>query len=118
MTQGSGENADDWLAEQFEAQRTRLRAVATRMLGDGAEAEDAVQEAWFRLQRTGGDAIDNLSGWLTTVVSRVCLDHLRSRAARRVDGWAPVEEIAAERPDDAAAEPEGAAVEADAVGAA
>ncbi len=108
---------DDWLAQQFDAQRTRLRAVATRMLGDGAEAEDAVQEAWFRLQRTGGDSIDNLSGWLTTVVSRVCLDHLRSRAARREDTWAPVEEVAVERAGNAL-EPEGAAVEADAVGAA
>ena len=108
---------DDWLAQQFDAQRTRLRAVATRMLGDGAEAEDAVQEAWFRLQRTGGDSIDNLSGWLTTVVSRVCLDHLRSRAARREDAWAPVEEVAVERAGDVL-EPEGAAVEADAVGAA
>ncbi|GMA24406.1 RNA polymerase sigma factor [Luteimicrobium album] len=109
---------DDWLAEQFEAQRSRLRAVATRMLGDGAEAEDAVQEAWFRLQRTGSDTIDNLSGWLTTVVSRVCLDHLRSRTARREDAWAPVEEVAAEHRDTVAAEPEGAALEADAVGAA
>ncbi|HWK90879.1 MAG TPA: sigma-70 family RNA polymerase sigma factor [Luteimicrobium sp.] len=109
---------DEWLARQFEAQRGRLRAVATRILGDGAEAEDAVQEAWFRLQRTGGDAIDNLSGWLTTVVSRVCLDHLRSRTARHEDAWAPVEEVAAQHQDDAAAEPEGAAIEADAVGAA
>jgi len=109
---------DDWLAQQFEAQRGRLRAVATRMLGDGAEAEDAVQEAWFRLQRTGGDTIDNLSGWLTTVVSRVCLDHLRSRTARHEDAWAPVEEVVAGHRDEDAAEPEGAAVEADAVGAA
>ena len=70
----------DLLAEEFEAHRTRLRAVAYRMLGSVHEADDAVQEAWLRLQRT--DGIDNLGGWLTTVVSRVCLDMLRARATR------------------------------------
>jgi RNA polymerase sigma-70 factor (ECF subfamily) len=108
---------EDLLARRFDGQRGRLRAVAARMLGDGAEAEDAVQEAWFRLHRTDADSIDNLNGWLTTVVSRVCLDHLRSRASRREDAWAPVEEVAAGRPDDVPG-PEHAAVEADAVGAA
>lgn len=70
----------DLLAEQFEAHRTRLRAVAYRMLGSVHEADDAVQEAWLRLQGTEG--IDNLAGWLTTVVSRICLDMLRARATR------------------------------------
>jgi RNA polymerase sigma factor (sigma-70 family) len=69
--------------ERFEANRPRLRAVAYRMLGSTAEADDAVQEAWLRLNRTGTDGIDNLDAWLTTVVGRVCLDMLRSRTARR-----------------------------------
>lgn len=72
----------EFLAERFEADRTRLRAVAYRMLGSLAEADDAVQEAWLRLARTDATAIENLSGWLTTVVGRVCLDMLRSRTAR------------------------------------
>ena len=73
----------DWLAQRFEQDRTRLRAVAYRMLGSFAEADDAVQEAWIRLARSDADAIENLSGWLTTVVGRVCLDMLRSRRSRR-----------------------------------
>jgi RNA polymerase sigma-70 factor (ECF subfamily) len=73
----------DWLAQQFEAQRPRLHAVAYRMLGSSAEADDAVQEAWLRLSRSDPDGIQNLAGWLTTVVSRVSLDMLRSRASRR-----------------------------------
>ncbi len=73
----------DWLAEQFEANRTRLRAVAFRMLGSRSEADDAVQEAWLRLSRSDTSEVENLSGWLTTVVSRVCLDMLRSHASRR-----------------------------------
>lgn len=73
------------LADRFEADRDHLRAVAYRMLGSLAEAEDAVQEAWLRLSRSGGQGVDNLGGWLTTVVSRVCLDMLRSRKARRED---------------------------------
>lgn len=72
-----------WVAEQFEASRPRLRAIAYRMLGSAAEADDAVQEAWLRLSRTGPENIDNLGGWLTTVVSRVCLDMLRARRSRR-----------------------------------
>ncbi|HKE84221.1 MAG TPA: sigma-70 family RNA polymerase sigma factor [Vicinamibacterales bacterium] len=71
------------LAEQFEAHRSHLRAVAYRMLGSVAEAEDAVQEAWIRFSRTDVSGIDNLRGWLTTVVGRVCLDMLRTRASRR-----------------------------------
>lgn len=73
----------DWLAERFEDHRPRLRAVAYRMLGSTAEADDAVQDAWLRLRRVDPAAIDNLGGWLTTVVARVCLDALRSRRARR-----------------------------------
>src|ERR1700680_4466376 len=73
----------DWLAERFEAKRTHLRAVAYRMLGSLAEADDAVQEAWLRLSRSGGSGVDNLGAWLTTVVARVCLDMLRSRKSRR-----------------------------------
>ena len=72
-----------WLAERFEQDRPRLRAVAYRMLGSLSEADDAVQEAWLRLSRSDADAIDNLAGWLTTVVSRICLNVLRSRRTRR-----------------------------------
>ena len=73
------------LAERFQAQRGHLQAVAYRMLGSLSEAEDAVQETWLRLERTDAGAVQNLAAWLTTVVSRVCLDLLRSRAARRED---------------------------------
>ena len=73
------------LAEQFEAYRPHVRAVAYRMLGSVSEAEDAVQEAWMRLSRTDAGGIDNLRGWLTTVVARVCLDMLRTRTSRRED---------------------------------
>jgi RNA polymerase sigma factor (sigma-70 family) len=73
----------EWLAERFEEHRTRLRAVAYRMLGSISEADDAVQEAWLRLSRSDGGEIENLAGWLTTVVARVSLNMLRSRKARR-----------------------------------
>jgi RNA polymerase sigma factor (sigma-70 family) len=73
----------DWLAERFEENRGHLRAVAYRMLGSLAEADDAVQETWLRLSRSGAGGVGNLSGWLTTVLARVCLDMLRSRKARR-----------------------------------
>jgi RNA polymerase sigma factor (sigma-70 family) len=73
------------LAEQFEEHRPHVRAVAYRMLGSIHEAEDAVQEAWIRLSRTDVSGVDNLRGWLTTVVARVCLDMLRTRASRRED---------------------------------
>jgi RNA polymerase sigma factor (sigma-70 family) len=73
----------DWLAERFEEKRAHLRAVAYRMLGSLSEADDAVQEAWLRLSRSGATGVENLGGWLTTVVARVCLDVLRSRAGRR-----------------------------------
>ncbi len=73
----------DWLAERFEEHRTRLRAVAYRMLGSLSEADDAVQEAWLRLSRTDADEVENLGGWLTTVVARISLNMLRSRKSRR-----------------------------------
>ncbi len=73
----------DWLAGQFEAERPRLRAVAYRMLGSLAEAEDAVQEAWLHLSRSDTSTVKNISGWLTTVVARVCLNMLHAREARR-----------------------------------
>jgi RNA polymerase sigma factor (sigma-70 family) len=75
----------DWLAQRFEEHRSRLAAVAYRMLGSHSEADDAVQEAWLRLSRADSGAVHNLGGWLTTVVGRVCLDMLRSRAALRED---------------------------------
>src|SRR5437870_12716171 len=73
----------DWLAEEFEANRTRLQAVAFRMLGALSEADDAVQESWLHLSRSDTSGVENLGGWPTTVVARVCLDMLRSRNSRR-----------------------------------
>src|SRR4051794_12884304 len=73
----------EWLGERFEEQRTHLRAVAYRMLGSLSEADDAVQEAWLRLSRSNASEIQNLGGWLTTVVARVSLNMLRSRKTRR-----------------------------------
>src|SRR5438128_474904 len=73
----------EWLADRFEAHRAHLRAVAYRMLGSLSDADDAVQEAWLRLSRSGASGVENLGGWLTTVVARVCLDMLRSRQSRR-----------------------------------
>lgn len=103
-----------WLAERFEDHRTHLRAVAYRMLGHQAEADDAVQEAWIRLSRSDAGAIDNMRGWLTTVLARVCLDMLRSRAAH------PEESLGAELPEPIAGErtidPESEAILADSVG--
>ena len=101
----------DLLAQRFEAHREHLRAVALRMLGSSHEADDAVQEAWLRLSRTDADAVDNLGGWLTTVVARVCLDMLRSRATKRE---VPADDEAAE--PTAASSPEDEALLADSVG--
>jgi RNA polymerase sigma factor (sigma-70 family) len=78
---------DEELAREFEAHRARLRGVAHRVLGSASDADDAVQEAWLRLGRTGDAGIDNLGGWLTTVVARISLDMLRSRTSRREDPW-------------------------------
>ena len=72
----------DWLTERFEEHRTRLRAVAFRMLGSVTEADDAVQDAWLRVSRADTSGVENLAGWLTTVVARVCLNMLRSRERR------------------------------------
>ena len=76
-------NTHEWLAEQFEANRTHLRDVAYRMLGSLSEADDAVQECWLRLSRSDTSEVKNMGGWLTTVVARICLDMLRSRTSRR-----------------------------------
>ena len=103
------------LAQRFEANREHLRSVAYRMLGSRPEADDAVQEAWLRVSRDGADDVANLGGWLTTVVSRVCLDVLRTRAARRedaLDEFEP-EPAAGHRPP---ASPEDDVVLADSVG--
>lgn len=80
---------NNFLAERFEESRPHLRAVAYRMLGSRGEADDAVQEAWLRLSRSDTDAVDNLGGWLTTVVARICLDMLRARKARREQSFGP-----------------------------
>jgi len=79
----------DTLADRFEAHRVHLHAVAYRMLGGAGEAEDAVQEAWLRLSRADAGAVENLRGWLTTVVARICLDVLRARKARREEPVPP-----------------------------
>ena len=98
-----GEN--DWLAERFEEQRTHLRAVAYRMLGSQAEADDAVQDTWMRASGAETNEVENLGGWLTTIVARVCLNMLRSRNVRREESLevhlpdpviSPVEELGPE----------------------
>jgi RNA polymerase sigma factor (sigma-70 family) len=105
----------DWLAERFEENRPNLRAVAYRMLGSLAEADDAVQEAWFRLGRSNASGIENLGGWLTTVVARVCLNMLQSRKARREEPLdAHVPDPIVSRED--AFDPEQEALLADSVG--
>jgi RNA polymerase sigma-70 factor (ECF subfamily) len=106
----------NWLADRFESHRSHLTAVAYRMLGSASEADDAVQEAWIRLSRAGAGDVANLGGWLTTVVSRVCLDMLRSRSARREELFeTPVPEAVAGDPA-AATDPEQEALLADSVG--
>ena len=84
---GDGNDPTDGVVRDFEAHRARLRAVAYRVLGSTSDADDAVQEAWLRLGRTDASQVDNLGGWLTTVVARISLDMLRSRAARRETLW-------------------------------
>jgi RNA polymerase sigma factor (sigma-70 family) len=104
----------EWLAEQFEEHRAHLRAVGYRMLGSASEAEDAVQESWIRLGRTDVSAVENLRAWLTTVVARVCLDMLRTRASRREDPLdAHVPDLVITRAD---RDPESDAMLADSVG--
>jgi RNA polymerase sigma factor (sigma-70 family) len=103
------------LAERFEENRTHMKAVAYRMLGSASEADDAVQEAWLRLSRTGTSGVENLGGWLTTVVARVCLDMLRSRKSRREEPIeARVPEPIVSRED--GTDPEHEALLADSVG--
>jgi RNA polymerase sigma factor (sigma-70 family) len=105
----------DWLAQRFEEHRRRLEAVAYRMLGSVSEAEDAVQEAWLRLSGSEPGEIENLSGWLTTVVARVSLNMLRSRATRREEPLAPhVPDPIVDRAD--GVDPEHEALVADSVG--
>ena len=101
----------EWLAERLEADRTRLQAVGYRLLGSASEADDAVQEAWLRLSRSDTSEVENLSGWLTTGVARVCLDMLRSRRSRREEPLALDGEFI---PD--AADPEREAMLAESVG--
>src|SRR5204862_3767487 len=106
----------DLLAAEFERHRTRLRAVAYRMLGSLSDADDAVQEAWLRLSRSDAEAIANLAGWLTSVVSRVSLDMLRARRARHEDyvgSWLPEPVVSLENGE---SEPESEALLADSVG--
>jgi RNA polymerase sigma factor (sigma-70 family) len=107
-------NERDYLADRFEANRSHLRAVAYRMLGSVSEADDAVQEAWLRLSHTDADEIENLGGWLTTVVARVSLDMLRSRNARREVPDLRVPEPIIDRAD--GTDPEHEALLADSVG--
>jgi len=105
----------EWLADRFEENRTHLRAVAYRMLGSVSEADDAVQESWLRLSRSGASGVGNLGGWLTTVVARVCLDMLRSRKSRREE---PLETQVHEpiADGDSGMDPEHEALLADSVG--
>jgi RNA polymerase sigma factor (sigma-70 family) len=105
----------EWLAERFEEHRTRLRAVAYRMLGSLSEADDAVQEAWLRLNRTDASEVDNLGAWLTTVVARISLNMLRSRKTRREEPLAEgLPDLLVDRAD--GLDPEHEALLADSVG--
>src|ERR1700683_3307654 len=107
---------DDVTAARFESERPRLRAVAFRMPGSLSEADDAVQESWLRLSRSGVSGIENLSAWLTTVVARVCLNMLRARESRREE---PLPEFdSASAPQQDGTDPEYEAILADSVGVA
>jgi RNA polymerase sigma factor (sigma-70 family) len=113
-------NGSDWLVQRFEENRGRLRAVAYRMLGSASEADDAVQDTWLRLSRSDVSEVENLGGWLTTVVARVCLDMLRARSSRReesLDAYAP-ESAAVHEMRTKEMDPEQEVALADAVGAA
>lgn len=106
-------NEREWLAERFEATRPHLQTVAQRILGTPMEAEDAVQEAWLRLSRSDTSGVQNLEGWLTTVVARVCLDMLRTRKSRREESMA---ELPVPVASDAEGDPEHEVVLADSIG--
>src|SRR5438445_5103471 len=108
-------NEQSWQTEQFERHRPHLQAVAYRLLGSVSEAEDAVQDAWLRLNRSDTDAVANIGGWLTTVVGRVCLDMLRARRSRQEDyvgSWLPEPIVSL----DSETDPEQEALLADSVG--
>lgn len=105
------------VTEQFESHRSHLRSVAYRMLGSWNEADDAVQESWIRLNRSDANGIENVGGWLTTVVSRVCLDMLRSRKARREESM-EAQDIGQSLEDQAGGDPENEAIMADSIGVA
>src|SRR6202007_70139 len=102
----------EWLAHRFEENRAHLRSVAYRMLGSIADAEDAVQETWLRLSGTKNSHIDNMRGWLTTVVSRICLDMLRSRSLKTEESLDTIPDFIVSREGN----PQGEAVLADSVG--
>src|SRR5580658_8720586 len=89
----------DWLLKHFEDQRPHLRAVAQKMLGSLNEADDAVQESWLRVSRAGAGGVENIGGWLTTVVARVCLDMLRVRKSRCEQPLPPYESASAAGPE-------------------
>ena len=108
-------SGQEWLAARFEEERPRLRAVARRLLGATGEADDAVQEAWLRASRAGADGVENLGGWLTTIVARVCLNQLQARRVRREESL----DLRPSEPRVAGGEeanPEDAAILGDAVG--
>src|SRR5919198_6487834 len=108
-------NESEWLAERFEEHRSHLRAVAYRMLGSLAEADEALQEGWIRLSRSDTSGVENLGGWLTTVVARVCLNMLQSRKSRReesLDSHVPDPVVS----EEVGISPEDEAVLADSVG--
>ena len=107
-------NGREYLADRFEEHRPRLRALAYRMLGSLSEVDDAVQEAWLRLSRADATGIDNLGGWLTTVVGHVCLDMMRSRMSRREEPLTPAPERVAAATNESS--PEQEALLADSVG--
>lgn len=116
-----GRSEAEFLAERFESHRSHLRAVAYRMLGSLTEADDAVQEAWLKLGRTDASLVDNLGGWLTTVVGRVCLDMLRSRRTRGEEPVAEPGDVVVRMPDPVISpaggiDPEQEALLADSVG--
>ena len=115
MRQGDDVDDRQWFADQFETHRPHLRAVAYRMLGSVTDADDALQEAWIRTTRSDSASIDNIGGWLTTVVGRVCIDMLRSRQSRReqlTGTWLPEPVVST----DATVDPEQASLLADSVG--
>ena len=108
-------NERDWQTEEFQRHRPHLRAVAYRMLGSLSDADDVVQETWLRLSRSDADSVENMRGWLTTVVARLCLDELRARKSRREDyagEWLPEPIVTPE----SGADPEHEALLADSVG--